>query len=636
MLRRAASLQAGYCSAIVLPGGGRRNVKEPLRAVARASGARRASGFGVRLRAGGGIVLLLSAATAPAWAQGPQSADASPTSVAAPSAPQQPSVNPLPKWGPFLDLNGLPGTQRNIGMGDLFVPLAQSGSSMLFTDLRGRFDDRDSREGNFGLGARHMLASGWNLGVYGYYDRTLSDLGGDFGQATLGAEALSLDWDLRANVYRPVGPSVRTISDTTSTTSSDNSSSSAAIVGPAVQVTTTTTTTVNGTRQVTQEVEQPGFDAEIGWRVPLFDPGDKTQLRVYAGGYRFSAVGVRTTEGPRGRFDLTVAQVPHLWQGARFDVGAEVQHDAPRGTQAFALLRLRIPLQIFASAAPSSLTPMEWRMEDPIERDVDVVTQAKSSTTSSSSTASSSLVETAGETASGSPITVLSSASTTGAALPGAVAAAGANATVILSGSFTTSASLVLQSGQTVLGSGGLSVKTATGHTATLTTPSASVTGNLGASNWTVTMANNSTLSGVTVNTTDNSGNNALGVKASGVSGASIINNTINATQTNSLGTAHGVDVLSGSSNITVSGNTITASGGAIVLGVQVNNSSATVTGNNLRASGATSTNATVVLSTANVLPGSSGNVAKAGSCDVNSAGTGATVTFTNAAPCGP
>jgi Inverse autotransporter, beta-domain len=554
------------------------------------------------------IALLLGATAMPARADGPAASSVAQAATPAPS-------DPLPKWGPFIDLDGKAGTERNIGTGDLFVPLLQNGSSMLFTDFRGRFDDQGSQEGNFGLGVRHMLASGWNLGLYGYYDRLKSALGDDFGQATFGAEALSLDWDARANLYQTVGPRIANLGDT--------SASTASVVGTAVQVTTT------GTHQ--QEVALHGFDGEVGWRVPLFDAADTRQLRVYLGGYDFEGSGVKSVAGPRGRVDFTLHEVPHLWSGSRLEVETEVQHDGPRGTQAFAMLGLRIPLQIFASAAPSSLSPMERRMTDPIVRDVDVVSQTRTQATPT-------ITETATQTTGGSAITVLSSASTTGAALPGAVAAAGANSTVILSGSFTTSASLTLQSGQTVMGSGSLAVRTPSGRTATLTTPSATVTGNLGFSNHTITMANNSTLSGMTVNTTDTTGNNALAVQANGVSGARIIGNTINATET-AGGTAHGVDVLPGASNITVSGNTITArgSGGAgVALAVQVNNSSATVTGNSLSGSGAVTTNATVALSTANVLAGSSGNVAVAGSCHVLAAGTGSTVTFTNAAACGP
>src|SRR3546814_5471445 len=107
----------------------------------------------------------------------------------------------------------------------------------------------------------------------------------------------------------------------------------------------------------------------------------------------------------------------------------------------------------------------------------------------------------------------------------------------------------------------------------------------------------------------------AQAVGASGVSGARIINNTITATQTGGTGTAHGIDVVSGSINVTVSGNTITASGGGTAIAIQVLNSSATVTGNSLSASGGSTNNHHTLLNTANILAGSSGNTVTAGAC---------------------
>src|SRR3546814_339514 len=98
----------------------------------------------------------------------------------------------------------------------------------------------------------------------------------------------------------------------------------------------------------------------------------------------------------------------------------------------------------------------------------------------------------------------------------------------------------------------------------------------------------------------------------------------------------HGIDVVSGSSNVTVSGNTITASGGGTAIAIQVLNSSATVTGNSLSASGGSTNNHHTLLNTANILAGSSGNTVTAGACTVSVAGSGGTVTYTNATACGP
>src|SRR3546814_18634060 len=68
-------------------------------------------------------------------------------------------------------------------------------------------------------------------------------------------------------------------------------------------------------------------------------------------------------------------EVPGLWFGSRFSLGAEWQHDEPRGSQGFLSARLRIPLQIFGQPS-SDRTPMERRMAGPVVRDVDVVSQS--------------------------------------------------------------------------------------------------------------------------------------------------------------------------------------------------------------------------------------------------------------------
>lgn len=119
-----------------------------------------------------------------------------------------------PKWGSHIDLEAKPGTKRSLGEIDLFAPIAQDAQTLYFANLRGRFDNNSSREGNLGLGVRRMLPSGWNLGAYGYLDRRRSDNGNYYNQTTLGAELLGQDWDLRANAYFPFGTKARSLGST--------------------------------------------------------------------------------------------------------------------------------------------------------------------------------------------------------------------------------------------------------------------------------------------------------------------------------------------------------------------------------------------------------------------------------------
>ncbi len=522
--------------------------------------------------------------------------------------------DPGPKWSPHIDVEAKPGSKRTLGEMDLFLPIAQDARSLVFVNLRGRFDDQTSQEGNLGLGLRRMEANGWNLGLYGYLDRRRTNNGNHFNQTTLGAEALGQDWDVRANAYLPLGERVRGLGD----------SSSAALSGTTVQVTTTTR----------EERALRGHDAEVGWRVPLFDAQESSQLRLYVGSYRFDDE-VLSVSGARLRAEFTLARMPNLWQGAQLTLGAEAQDDNARGNQSFLSLRLRIPLG--GKPQQPQLTAQERRMTAPLVRDVDIVTQSRVAST---------LMETATQTSSGQALTVLNSASTTGAALPGAITTAGTNSTVILSGTFTTTAITTLQSGQTVMGAGTLSVRTASGRTATLTTSSATLNGNVGASSYTVEMASNSTLRGLTINSSNTGGNSVVAVRAQNVTGVTITNNTITASSNTASSQAVLVSIggAGNSAGATISNNTLTATttGATTAYAIQVNdflaasNVSATISGNTLSASGASTTNAHTRLSSANILTGSSGNTVSNGTCSVASAGSGGTVTYTNAAACGP
>ena len=509
-------------------------------------------------------------------------------------AQESPPASQKPKWGPHIDAAGKFGNLRNLGEADLFIPVTQNANTLIFGDLRGRFDDHSGNEGNLGLGMRHMLPSGWNLGVYGFWDRRRSNTGNLFHQWTLGAEALGQDWDFRVNGYIPQGNRVRSLGTT-------GGVSTASISGSSVVITTTGLTT-------SEERALGGYDAEVGWRLPLFAAEDTSQLRLYLGGYRFSD-SVAKVSGPRVRAQFAMARVPGLWRGAQLFLNAEAQDDSARGGQQFLGFRLRVPLGGGAEQ-PRPLNWQERRMTTPVVRDVDIVTETRV-------TASTPAVVETATTTGGQTITALDSATTTGAALPGAVTAAGANGAVILNGTFNTTATVTMQSGQSLL-AGAVPVKSASGHTATLTT-SATIATNAAAA--TVLMANNATLDGVTVNNTYNfiAGN---AVTAQGFTGATIRNNTLSAGGSSGSVT---VDALS-SVNLAISGNTITAtsSGVGAAIGIRaLGANNLTVSGNTFNMSGTTqyvvAGSNTTVFNTA----ASTSNATNSGSCYFVGAPTG-------------
>ncbi|MEO3435482.1 NosD domain-containing protein [Inquilinus sp. CAU 1745] len=271
-----------------------------------------------------------------------------------------------PSWGPHIDFEGRWGGDRNLGEVDLFLPLWQDGRSLLFGDIRTRLDNQGSREGNFGIGYRRMLDNGWNLGGYGFFDLRRTDDDNLFRQATLGVEALSFDWDFRANAYLPLGDTSKSLPSTGSDPYAELQSGTIQVVTPGVTL--------------REEQAMAGFNVEVGRRVPVFPADSGTQLRAYAGFYHFTADGAEDVTGPRLRLELTVNEVPALWPGARLTLGAELQHDDVRDTEGFLLARLRVPLYEVEDRPrlPAPVSPRTHqirRMTDPIVRDIDIVAQ---------------------------------------------------------------------------------------------------------------------------------------------------------------------------------------------------------------------------------------------------------------------
>jgi hypothetical protein len=507
-----------------------------------------------------------------------------------------------PKWGPHIDFEAKPGSKRTLGEADLFVPLWQDERRLLFGNARARLDDGGSHEWNIGLGVRRMSDGGWNFGGYGYLDRRRSGLGNDYHQVALGGEALGRDWDFRGNLYRPIGTRTHSI----------DAGISAAVVGTTVAITTLRR----------DERALKGYDAEAGWRVPLFGVDDQRQLRVYAGGYRFKDE-VANVSGPRLRAELTVSELTHWWPGAQLEAGAEVQEDDLRGRQGFLSLRVRVPLGT-GNAPARKLTLQARRMTVPVKRDVDIVAPVVAHAT----------VETTNTLANGQPFQVLNSQTTSGAQFPAAVAAAGANSTVILVGTFNPIDETFLQPGQTVAGSTTFTVRTASGRAFTLTTPRASVAvafANRPAFN----VATNSTLTGLNIRSINNVGGaSAEGIwTIEGSSGATIAHNTIFVR--GNLATGIKADW---STNLRVHGNAITADL-AITLDPNLGPVSVQLSNNTLATHAGGSSTHTYIEHTIGfpleILPGSTGNVVVSGICFIVGGHpiTGA-ITYTNAPSC--
>lgn len=291
------------------------------------------------------------------------------------------------------------------------------------------------------------------------------------------------------------------------------------------------------------------------------------QLRAYAGGYWFDGGGlVNDIYGPRGRLELSFDDALGI-HGARFTLGGEVQHDRLRGTQAYAMARLRIPLQAPDRAAPK-LTAQEVRMTERVVRDVDVVTGGGEKVLAAE------VREAAINTYNGQTVTtaVQVDAASGQAALRTALDNSTGSGVVILNGGLTGLTTPTWVYG-TLLGGGAvLPVQGAvSGTQVNFTAPGAagSLAGQV-SFDTIVQVTAGSVAGGLTVENTSLAPL-SVGIQGVGSDGATVFGNTVS--------TAQGEGIIFDSSNgVTITGNAITA-GAADGIALYFSNN-ATVSGN--------------------------------------------------------
>ncbi|MDH6233270.1 parallel beta-helix repeat protein [Mesorhizobium soli] len=498
------------------------------------------------------------------------------------------------RWGAWFEGGAQVSKNRSLGQADLFAPLYQNSDTLLFADLRGMFDDRDAVEGNFGLGLRQMLPSGWNLGAYGYYDVRRSSLDNTFHQNTLGVEALSEYLDFRANAYLPLGNHEKRMR-AGSWSSVTSTGPEAVLMGTSLGIQTQTITTLGTSFLI--ERAMAGFDAEVGVRLPVFPDDLKLDLRAFGGGYHFQAAGMESISGPRARLELMARDFAGL-PGVKLTGDLTWQNDMVRGDQLIAAVRLRVPFNASVTR-DRPLTYMEERMLDRVVRDVDVVSNTGNETTSKSVTVTT--TEDAINTWNGETVTSLVQVDATTqdhAALQAALDSVGADGIVLLNGNIGAPGGITLNDKQTLLGGGTvLKLKGATsGAEVDFTAPGASG-GISGAAGTAVTMATDSSLRGLSV---ENISSNANSFAVVGASGAGLhdvtivsaangvkVNNITNFTlQGGSITAAQGSAVnIAGSTGLSISGATIVQNG-ASGMGIVADNASGTIYGNTITTNG--------------------------------------------------
>lgn len=270
-------------------------------------------------------------------------------------------------------MNAYGSNDRWLGQANLFLPLEQSEDSMLFLDFRGLWTDDRSTEGNWGIGYRKILASERIVGVYGFFDHRSTSQNNAFSQATFGAELLDVNWGVRMNGYVPETGIKGVVGG-----------------GGAGQL------VFQGGNVFMQsgssgEVAYWGMDFEaegLLWRrenscntCSAFSLANlDAELWASAGVYHFDHddAGSRGLTGPRLRTELRLYDLPLLGFDSRFVATAQYEHDQIRGSVGSGMLSLRIPFGKGRKSSDRKLNALGRRMVNPIVRDIDIVSNQKS------------------------------------------------------------------------------------------------------------------------------------------------------------------------------------------------------------------------------------------------------------------
>ena len=244
---------------------------------------------------------------------------------------------------PRAETNFRLGNQRSTAMLEAWMPVTQTTDSVLYADVRLMTDDSDNREGNLGIGYRAMTPDhDAVVGTHLWLDRRRTERGSIFHQVAAGMEIFTDDFEIRANAYQPFSKTYRYNTPNTG-------QANPYLLNSGIFYDT------NG---VLLEKPLRGADFEIGLPIEGF-PGDS--LRIYGGGYAFTAQDVDAVYGPRAR--IAAGITPDI------ELGARLQHDHQRGTQGFLEATFRFPM----GAKPSARTGLRSRLAESPERDIDIV-----------------------------------------------------------------------------------------------------------------------------------------------------------------------------------------------------------------------------------------------------------------------
>lgn len=254
-------------------------------------------------------------------------------------------------------MNWRVGQDRSIVMTEFWVPFAQPRSlnGVLYGSLRMMGDNQENREGNLGVGYRHILGyKGLRgvAGVHGWLDRRITERGSKFNQFTGGLEWLGESVDVRLNGYLPLSDANRIESGVADTVGNPFASGTGIFVER------------SSSGDIVEE-PQYGFDWELGWETGSqfdFVKDHTDSLRVYGGGYYFDGDNTESVLGWGTRIAADLNE--------DFQIGARFQRDDQRGSQGFLEATFRFP---FGQKKSFREDGLRARLDESPERDIDII-----------------------------------------------------------------------------------------------------------------------------------------------------------------------------------------------------------------------------------------------------------------------
>ncbi len=276
------------------------------------------------------------------------------TGIAIASATGAQAQDKAPTWQPRAEVDARAADGSSQVSFELFTPVAQNDSNLLFVAGRIGTDERYDRNGSVTIGGRGKIGEDVAIGVNAGLDFYKTDITSrDQTAVSFGLEGFTSVFDLHVNYRMPVNRR-RTIGYV------DPNASPAGVLS------------IENNRLIErksgwrlEEVPLAGANAEIGATLPL---NKQFSLRASGAGFDYRAEAAsKSYRGVRGGLELGIEDP--LGTGGRFSLGAELQNDNRWGTQARGTVRLSIPLGRGSRDRSAGTSGLDRQMGERLRRD---------------------------------------------------------------------------------------------------------------------------------------------------------------------------------------------------------------------------------------------------------------------------